>query len=38
MLRQEDIVNDILRIVAVPSFTDNAGRRCQMPDRVQSDC
>lgn len=23
MLRQEDIVNDILRIVAVPSFTDN---------------
>lgn len=24
MLRQEDIVNDILRIVAVPSFTDNA--------------
>lgn len=24
MLRQDDIVNDILRIVAVPSFTDNA--------------
>lgn len=23
MLRQEDIVNDILRIVAIPSFTDN---------------
>lgn len=31
MLRQEDIVNDILRIVAVPSFTDNAEDvvRCQ---------
>lgn len=32
MLRQEDIVNDILRIVAVPSFTDNAEDvvKCQM--------
>ena len=38
MLRQEDIVNDILRIVAIPSFYRQRGRRCQMPDRVQSDC
>lgn len=32
MLRQEDIVNDILRIVAMPSFTDNVEDvvKCQM--------